>query len=97
MRLCVITNRRVIEVRQSIVCWCMNSAKSVKYILPSSVKEVGYSKSATFLGCFCQAYHFYYDAFTQRTSILLKGYHEEESQKLVDAFYKAINFANNAE
>lgn len=89
----VITTQRVIEVRQDIACWCFNNAKHVKYVLPSSVKEVGYMKTGTFLGCCCQAYHLYYDAFTQRTSVLLKGKHEEETKALVDLFYKTIRAA----
>lgn len=86
----VITNQRVVEVRQTKACWVFNTAKDVKYVLPSSVKEVGYTKEGTFLGCCCQAYHLYYEAWTQRTSILLKGENEESAQRIVDAFYAAI-------
>ena len=89
----VITNKRVIEVRQNIACWCFNTGKRVTYVLPSSVKEVGYIKEGTFCGCFCQAYSLYYDAFTQRTAILLKGMHEEETANLVNVFYKTIQSA----
>ena len=89
----VITDKRVIEVRQDIACWCLNTSKSIKYVLPSSVKEIGYMKEGTYCGCFCQAYYLYYDAFTQRTTILLKGLHEEEAKKIVDEFYKTICLA----
>ncbi len=89
----VITDRRVVEVIQYKALWVFNTAKNVKYVLPSSVKEVGYTKEGTFFGCFCQAYHLYYDAFTQRTSVLLTGADEEEAQKIVDSFYKAISIA----
>ena len=89
----VITNRRVIEVRQDIACWVFNTAKEVKYVLPSSVKEVGYIKTGTFFGCFCQSYSLYYDSFTQRTVIQLKGMHEAESVELVNTFYKTIQSA----
>lgn len=90
----VLTNKRIVEQRQNILCWCFNAAKEVKYVLPSSVKEVGYAREATFCGCFCQAYTFYYDAFTQRTSILLKGADEDEAIKVTNAFYNFIEKAN---
>lgn len=89
----VINNKRVIEVRQDIACWVFNTGKEVKYVLPSSVKEVGYTMTGTFLGCFCQAYHLYYDAFTQRTEVLLKGMQEAETVALVNNFYKTISAA----
>ncbi len=86
----VITNKRVVEVTNITALWVFNAAKDVKYILPSSVKEVGYNKSGTCCGCFCQQYNLYYDAFTQRTSVQLKATDEKEAQKVVDAFYRAI-------
>ena len=89
----VLTNKRVIEVRQNIACWCFNTGKEVKYVLPNSVKEVGYVMVGTFCGCCCQAYSLYYDAFTQRTAIQLKGMHEEETIALVNTFYKTIKSA----
>lgn len=89
----VITSKRVIEVRQSIACWVFNTGKEIKYVLPSSVKEVGYIKEGTVCGCFCQAYSLYYDAFTQRTAIQLKGMHEAEAVDLVNTFYKTIQSA----
>lgn len=90
----VLTNKRVIEVSQTRLCYVFNSSKAVKYVLPSSVKEAGYTKEATFCGCFCQAYTFYYDAFTQRTAIMLKGADEKEAQSIVDTFYNVIMSAN---
>ena len=88
----VITDQRVVEVVQFKVCYVFNSAKNVKYVLPSSVKEIGFTKEATFCGCFCQAYNLYYDAFTQRTSVLLSSIDSDaEAQKIVDAFYNAIS------
>ena len=89
----VITNKRVIEVIQFQALWMLNTGKNVKYVLPSSVKEVGYTKEGTVCGCFCQAYSLYYDAFTQRTSVLLSTSDESEAQRIVDAFYKAISAA----
>lgn len=85
----VITNKRVVEVYNEISCYVFNTARRVKYLLPSSVKEVGYNKTAT-CGCFCPSYHLYYDAFTQRTSVLLSATSDAEAQKVVDAFYSAI-------
>ena len=59
--------------------------------MPSSVKEVGYLKEGTFCGCFCPAYHLYYDAFTQRTSVQLKGMDENETLELVNKFYNTVS------
>lgn len=92
----VITDRRVVEVRDRKACWVFNTSKEVKYVLPSSVKEAGYIKEGTFLGCFCQAYHFYYESWTQKTSIMLKGVDEKGAQSIVDAFYAAICATQNA-
>ena len=89
----VITDKRVVEIIQMKMFWVLNVGKNVKYVLPSSVKEVGYTKEGTCCGCFCQAYTLYYDAFTQRTSVLLPVDEEKEAQDIVDAFYKAISAA----
>lgn len=89
----VITDQRVIEVCDQKACWVFDMNKNVKYVLPSSVKEVGYTKEATFFCC-CKAYHLYYDSTTQRTTILLKGVNESQAQSIVDSFYNAISFAN---
>lgn len=88
----VITNKRVVEVTKEIVCYCFNNGTTVKYLLPNSVKEVGYIKIAT-CGCFCPAYYLYYESFTQRTQVMLSGVDEAGAQKTVDAFYKAISSA----
>lgn len=85
----VITNKRVVEVANVINCYCFNTSREVKYLLPSSIKEIGYSKNAT-CGCFCPSYHLYYESFTQTTEVMLKGANEAEAQKTVDAFYRAI-------
>lgn len=90
----VITDKRVVEIVEFKALWVFNVGRTVKFLLPSSVKEVGYSKEGTFCGCFCQSYNLYYDAFTQRTSVLLSDIDSEaEAQKVVDAFYKAISAA----
>lgn len=89
----VITDKRVVEILQRKACWVFNLGKNVKYVLPSSVKEVGYTKEGTCLGIFCQAYNLYYESFTQTTTVQLPIDDEKEAQKVVDAFYKAINAA----
>lgn len=90
----VITDKRVVEIVEFKALWVFNVGRNVKFLLPSSVKEVGYSKEGTFCGCFCQSYNLYYDAFTQRTSVLLSDIDSEaEAQKVVEAFYKAISAA----
>ncbi|MBR3856883.1 MAG: hypothetical protein IKM68_02735 [Bacteroidaceae bacterium] len=89
----VITDKRVMEIIQFKACWILNTGKEVKYVLPSSVKEVGYTKQGTFFGCLCQQYNLYYESFTQSTSVMLPVTEESEAQKVVDAFYKAITAA----
>jgi hypothetical protein len=86
----IITDRRVVEMYNQINCYVFNTGKRVKYVLPSSVKEIGYTKKTT-CGFFCPAYYLYYEGFTQSTSILLKEYDEAGAQKIVDAFYNAIS------
>jgi hypothetical protein len=89
----IITDQRVVEVRTQIHCWCITTGRQVKYVLPSSVKEIGYTRSAT-CGFFCPAYHLYYEGFTQRTNVLLKGADEAGALKAANAFYAAIAHAN---
>jgi hypothetical protein len=89
----VITDKRVVEVSTQINCWVITTGRQVKYVLPSSIKEIGYDKSAT-CGFFCPAYHLYYESFTQRTSILLSGADEAGALKAANAFYAAITRAN---
>jgi hypothetical protein len=85
----VITDKRVVEVRTNVACWCIPVGRTVKYVLPSSVKEVGYSRKAT-CGCFCPRYELYYQAFTEFTPIQLKGADEAGALKAANAFYAAI-------
>ena len=90
----VITNKRVVEVSTTINCYVFKTGRDVKYLLPSSVKEVGYERVAT-CGCFCPAFYLYYEGHTQKTSVLLSGANEAEAQKVVDAFYRAISASQN--
>ncbi len=89
----VITDRRVIEVATVTACWCFEVNRNVKYVLPSSVKEVGYEKEKACC-LFCDSVHFYYEGFTQTTRILLP-FGEETGIKIVDAFYNAISHAQH--
>jgi hypothetical protein len=89
----VITNKRVIITFSDVLCWCINTAKIVKYILPSSVKEIGYTKTAT-CGMFCPAYNLYFEGFTESFNILLKKADEDQAAKIATAFYNAIASAN---
>ena len=88
----VITDKRVIEVRTYIRCWCITTGREVKYVLPSSVKEIGYTRAATCC-CFCPVYFLYYDSFTQRTRVQLKDADESGALKAANAFYAAISHA----
>ena len=86
----VITDQRVVEVIQHKACWVLNTGKVVTYLLPNSIKEGGYTKEGTVCGCFCQAHTFYYEAWTQQRSIILKDADEKEAQGVVESFYKAL-------
>jgi hypothetical protein len=86
----VITDKRVVEISTQIACYCITVGRQVKYVLPSSVKEIGYNKTATCC-CFCPAYHLYYESFTQRSSVLLKGVDEAGAANAANAFYAAIS------
>ena len=88
----VLTDKRVVEVRVFIACWCITTGRGVKYVLPSSVKEIGYTRAAT-CGCFCPAYHLYYESFTERTAVMLKDADESGALKAANAFYAAISHA----
>ena len=90
----VITNKRVVQVSTVTNCYCFKTGREVKYLLPSSVKEIGYKRHAT-CGCFCPAFYLYYESFTQKTLVQLSGVNEAEAQKVVDAFYKAISASQN--
>lgn len=85
----IITDRRVIEVATETACWVFETNRNVKYVLPSSVKEIGYTKQKTCCLC-CDAVNLYYESFTQTTEILLP-FGEETAIKVVDAFYNAIS------
>jgi hypothetical protein len=88
----VITDKRVVEVRTIICCWCIPVERVVKYVLPSSVKEIGYTRTAT-CGFFCPRYILYYESFTQTTKVQLKGADESGALKAANAFYSAISAA----
>lgn len=85
----VITDRRVVEVVSLTNCYVFNTDKRITYVIPSSIKEVGYVKGAT-CGVFCPAYRLYYQSHTQSTSIQLQTSNEHEVQNIVDAFYNAL-------
>ena len=88
----VITNKRVVEVVRSKIFFIMDNGKIIRYLMPNSIKEVGYTKEPTFF-CFCPVYQLFYDAITQRTSIRLKGMDEAEVQRIVHSFYTALHTA----
>jgi len=88
----VVTDQRVIEVSEQMACYCVTTGRQIKYILPSSVKEIGYTK-AKVCGLFCEAFFLYYEGLTQRTSIMLKDADENAAAKAATAFYAAISHA----
>ena len=91
----IVTNKRLVEISQQMNCWCCNAGKDIKIVMPSTILEVGYVAEGTFCGCFCQAYHLYYEALTQQTSILLKGATEEEAANAAKALYNLVHTLQN--
>ena len=51
----VITNKRVVEVRKDKIFFVMDNGKTITYLMPNSIKEIGYTKEPTFF-CFCPVY-----------------------------------------
>ena len=85
----IITDRRVIEVRRQIRWYCITTGKIVKYVLPSSVKEIGYTKAAT-CGCLCPRYVLYYLSLTDGVDIRLKSGRESDALNAANAFYESL-------
>jgi len=84
----VVTNQRVLEYQELIVCWCIPSATNLKVVLPHSVQEVGYSRTTT---CgFFPYFNLYYQSFTQNTVFPIKGGSDEQLKDYVSKFYAAI-------
>ena len=89
----VITDKRVVEVATRVFFYCIPVEKRVSYVLPSSVKEIGWKKSPT-ICCFCPMYKLYYQGHTACTEIQLKDVDDEAgAMKIANAFYSAINAA----
>lgn len=84
----VVTNKRIIEYRELITCWCVPTSVDLKVVLPQSVKEVGYRQQTT-CGC-CSFFTLYYEAFTQRTAFPITGGSVELMNEYVSSFYKAL-------
>ena len=87
----VITNKRVVEIQSKTVCWVINSDKAIKYVLPSSVTELGYMKEKACCCC-CDEFDLYYASENSISYIALEGVvkDEQEAQAIVDAFYRVI-------
>jgi hypothetical protein len=84
-----VTNMRVIETKEEVICYCIPSNRSTKVVLPQSVKEVGFIMERI-CGLFCPTYFFYYEGFTQSTLIQIEGGSDEQLTEYVQKFYEAI-------
>jgi hypothetical protein len=85
----IITDQRVITAVTVVQCYCFTTDRLVKYVMPRSIKEVGYTKINNCVCC-CPTLVMYYEGMTDRTSVQLKTGDEAEAVKIVDAFYAAI-------
>lgn len=86
----IITNKRIIEVSETIQCYCFTTKRLVRYVTPSSVKQVGYSK-ATNCGICCSAYYLFYNSQTQYTNIMVNTSNESMVRDIVEEFYRLIS------
>jgi len=89
----IVTNKRVVEVWEYIVCWCFNARRHTIYVKPSSVKEVSFVKRSIL--CCCWKIHcLYYGALTGHSALIkMKGADESTVLKTAEAFYTAIEHA----
>lgn len=85
----IVTNQRVIEVREDIHCYCISAGKSMKVVMPHSIKEVGYRMTRV-CGLFCPVYTLYYEGHTQSTEIQVADGDEDEMVKYIEAFCSAV-------
>ncbi len=92
----VLTNKRIVEISNNIICFCFVGNRNVRSIFLNSVKEVGYTRKAT-CGCFCPAYNLYYETYSvlSKTSVLLKGADEMEANSVVSTFVNTCLKASN--
>jgi hypothetical protein len=89
----IVTNKRVVEVWEYIVCWCINTKRHISYVKPNSVKEIGFEKRSI-LWCCWTAYCLYYGALTGHSVLIkMKGADESTALKTAEAFYAAIEHA----
>ena len=86
----VVTNKRIIELREDINCYCISAGKSMKVVTPHSIKEVGY-KMKRVCGLFCPVYYLYYEGHTQSTEIQVADGSEADMIKFIEAFCSVIN------
>jgi hypothetical protein len=80
----VVTNKRVIVITDSIVCWCVNVSHSVDYIFAHHVRSLGYQRAPT-CGLFCPEYSIYLTTFTSGWEFVVKGADEASISKAVGA------------
>lgn len=84
----VVTNKRVIQYRERITCWCIPTATDFKVILPQSIQEVGY-RQVTTCGCF-PYFTLYYKSIVEAINFPIKGGSQETLADYVAKFYSAI-------
>jgi len=85
----IVTNKRVVEVSDRVALYVFKTGRHVKYVVPNSVKEIGYVRKST-CWVFCPTYYLYYDAHTQSTLIQMKDADEAAALKASNAFYAVI-------
>jgi hypothetical protein len=85
----IVTNKRVIEVREDISCYCISAGKSMKVVMPHSIKEVGY-KMTRVCGLFCPVYTLYYEGHTQSTEIQVADGSEADMVRYIEAFCSVV-------
>lgn len=87
----VMTTRRIIFFKKSVLLWCFPTATESYSVLPQAICSVGYTRRGTFLGCFCPMYCLrMVDNSGSITDLQLKGASENETVRYANAMYDAI-------
>ena len=87
----VMTTKRIIFFKKSVLLWCFPTATENYSLLPQAICSIGYTRRGTFLWCFCPMYCLcVVNNSGDLTMLQLKGATENETVRYVNAMYDAI-------
>jgi len=85
----VVTNKRIIELREHKVCYVFVTQRVVLNVLPQNVLDVGYERKAM-IGCCCPAYTIFYNCHSGGRELMVRGLNEDGAAKAAKTFFDAI-------